>query len=138
MRGIKIVLGAMTLGSAAMVGGCSNGYGLGGGGLGYSNYDYNRPDPSYGGYYADRYYRDDPRYQPRRLSRNDRVYAGQDGRYYCRRSDGTTGLIVGGLAGGVLGTALRPGGSGLLGALLGGAAGAAAGEAIDRDNVQCR
>ncbi len=48
---------------------------------------------------------------------------------------------VGGLAGGVLGTALRPGGSGLLGAILGGAAGAAGGQAIDRsngNNVRCR
>jgi tetrahydromethanopterin S-methyltransferase subunit D len=38
----------------------------------------------------------------------------------------------------VLGTALRPGGSGLLGALLGGAGGAVAGQAIDRNNVRCR
>jgi hypothetical protein len=133
---------AMTLAlmsAAVMVSGCAD-YGMGGGmgGPRYSAYDWNRPDPAYGGYEADRYYRDDPRYQSRRLGRNDRVYAGRDGRYYCRRSDGTTGLIVGGLAGGVLGTALRPGGSGLLGALLGGAAGAAAGEAIDRRNVECR
>jgi outer membrane lipoprotein SlyB len=114
------------------------GGGLGGGGYGYSGYDYNRPDPAYGGYEADRYYRDDPRYQERRLGTNDRIYAGRDGRYYCRRNDGTTGLIVGGIAGGVLGTALRPGGSGLLGALLGGAGGAVAGQAIDKNNVRCR
>ena len=30
------------------------------------------------------------------LSANDRVYLGRDNRYYCRRSDGTTGLIIGG------------------------------------------
>ncbi|HCB76859.1 glycine zipper 2TM domain-containing protein [Sphingomonas yantingensis] len=141
MRGIKLALSGAALGGALLTAGCSD-YGLGGPRYadagGYSAYDYDRPDPSYGGYEADRYYRDDPRYQPRRLSRNDRVYAGRDGRYYCRRSDGTTGLIVGGLAGGVLGTAISPGGSGLLGALLGGAAGAAAGEAIDRNNVTCR
>ena len=104
----------------------------------YGRYDYDRPDPAYGGYDADRYYRDDARSRERRLSDRDRVYAGRDGRYYCRRSDGTTGLIVGGLAGGVLGTAIAPGGSGLLGALLGGAAGAAAGQAVDRNNVRCR
>ncbi len=141
MRGIKLTLAGAALGGALLTAGCSD-YGLGGPRYadagGYSAYDYDRPDPSYGGYEADRYYRDDPRYQPRRLSRNDRVYAGRDGRYYCRRSDGTTGLIVGGLAGGVLGTAISPGGSGLLGALLGGAAGAAAGEAVDRNNVTCR
>lgn len=106
---------------------------------GYSRYDYDRPDPAYGGYYADRYYRDDNRrYRERRLSDNDRIYAGQDGRYYCRRNDGTTGLIVGGIAGGALGAAIAPGRSGLLGALIGGVAGAAAGQAIDKNNVRCK
>lgn len=105
---------------------------------GYRSYDWNRPDPSYGGYYADRYYRDDPRYRERRLSRNERIYRGQNGQYYCRRNDGTTGLIVGGVAGGVLGNVIAPGGSGLLGTVLGAAAGAAAGRAIERDQVRCR
>lgn len=129
-----------TLAGAAMLAGCST---YGGGGYGYNGwgaYDYNRADPAYGGYYADRYYRDDARYRERQLGRNDRVYAGQDGRYYCRRNDGTTGLIVGGLAGGALGAAISPGGSGLLGALIGGAGGAALGQSIDRGGggVRCR
>lgn len=134
-----LVLGVVAAGVA--LGGCSqygDGYGLDPRYRGYANYDYDRPDPQYGNYYADRYYVDNPRYRERRLSSRDRVYYGQDGRYYCRRGDGTTGLVVGGIAGGVLGTAISPGGSGLLGALLGGAAGAAAGEAIDRRNVRCR
>lgn len=58
----KVALAA--IGAATMVSGCM-GTGLGGGhavgGYGYSGYDYNRPDPAYGGYEADRYYRDDPR-----------------------------------------------------------------------------
>ena len=61
----------------------------------YGNYDYNRPDPRQGGYYADNYYRTDRRYKERRLSSNDRVYRGRDNKYYCRRNDGSTGLIVG-------------------------------------------
>ena len=104
----------------------------------YRNYDYNRPDPQYGSYDADRYYVDNQRYRERRLNRNDRVYAGRDGRYYCRRSDGTTGLIVGGIAGGALGAAVTSGKSELLGVLLGAAAGAAVGNAVDKDNVRCR
>ncbi|KRB86936.1 hypothetical protein ASE00_07655 [Sphingomonas sp. Root710] len=103
----------------------------------YRNYDYNRPDPAYGGYDAGRYYREDRRYRERRLSRNDRIYRGQDGRYYCRRNDGTTGLIVGGIAGGVLGNVIAPGGSETLGTLLGAAGGALAGRAIDRD-AKCK
>ena len=72
-----------------------------------------------------------------RLGRGDRIYRGYDGRYYCRRSDGTTGLIVGALAGGLLGNALAPGHSATLGTLLGAGGGALIGQAIDRDNVEC-
>jgi uncharacterized protein YcfJ len=71
----------------------------------------------------------------RRLSRNDYVHRGSDGRYYCRRSDGTTGLVVGGLAGAALGGAI---GGDALGALLGGAGGAVLGNSIDRGEVRCR
>jgi uncharacterized protein YcfJ len=101
-------------------------------------YDHNRPDPAYGGYDAGRYYRENGARQERRLSRNERVYRGQDGRYYCRRSDGTTGLIVGAIAGGVLGNIIAPGGSETLGTILGAGAGALAGQAIDSRDVRCR
>ena len=104
----------------------------------YRNYDYNRPDPRYNGYHADRYHRDGPQYRERRLSRDDRIYRGQDGRYYCRRSDGTTGLIIGGIAGGVLGNIIAPGDSETLGTVLGAIAGAAIGREVDRDNVRCK
>ena len=70
------------------------------------------------------------------LSRDDRVYAGTDGRYYCKRNDGTTGLIVGGAAGGILGNVIDGGHSRIVGTLLGGAAGALAGKAIDQNNQQ--
>jgi hypothetical protein len=103
---------------------------------GYSTYDYNRPDPRYGGYYPERYYRQAPDYYV--VRRDDRIYRGQDGRYYCRRSDGTTGLVVGGAVGGTLGAIISPGGSEVLGALIGGAAGAALGQQVDRGEVRCR
>jgi hypothetical protein len=101
-------------------------------------YDHDRPDPSYNGYDASRYYRDGRSYRERRLADQDRLYRGHDGRYYCRRSDGTTGLIVGGIAGGLLGNAIAPGGSEMLGTILGAGAGALAGQAIDRNSVRCR
>jgi len=106
----------------------------------YSRYDYNRPDPRYGNYRADRYYIAGDQYQPRRLASDDRIYRGQDNRYYCRRDDGTTGLIIGGLAGGLLGNTIAPGGSKTLGTILGGGAGALLGRSIDRDGstVSCR
>ena len=65
------------------------------------------------------------------------TWRGNDGRYYCRRSDGTTGLIVGGALGGTLGAVIAPGGSEILGALIGGAAGAAIGQQVDRGEVRC-
>jgi hypothetical protein len=104
----------------------------------YRNYDYDRPEPGQTAYYADRYYRDDNSYQERSLARDERVYRGQDGRYYCRRSDGTTGLIVGGVAGGLFGNAISNGRSSTLGTLLGAAVGATVGASIDRNNVRCR
>lgn len=73
------------------------------------------------------------------LAQNHRAkeWRGRDGRTYCRRSNGTTGLIVGGVAGGLLGNALI-GGTG--GTLLGAAGGALGGRAIERggSNRRCR
>jgi hypothetical protein len=87
---------------------------------------------------AQYYRRDDRRYRPRRLGRDDRIYRGSDNRYYCRRDDGTTGLIIGGMAGGVLGNIIAPGGSKTLGAILGAGAGALIGRAIDDGDIVCR
>jgi len=99
-------------------------------------YDWNRPDPRYKGYYANRYYRGG--YAPIRVTRQTRIYRGADDRYYCRRSDGTTGLIVGAAIGGVIGDRLDRGRSSVLGAILGAAAGGAIGHDIDRGNLVCR
>ena len=116
---------------------------------GYDNGQYRQaPDRYNDGRYDDerdegdydpaRYYRTGPNYQERALSPEDRVYAGQDGRYYCRRSDGTTGLIVGAGAGGILGNVIDGGRSRTVGTLLGAAAGALAGRAIQQNQQQVR
>lgn len=102
-----------------------------------SRYNYNRPDPRFNGYYANNYYRAG-NYQPYQMRADDRVYRGNDNRYYCRRNDGTTGLIVGAIGGGVLGNALAPGGSKTIGSILGGSLGAILGKSIDGSNVTCR
>ena len=83
------------------------------------------------------YRRDDRRYRARRLGRNDRIYRGSDNRYYCKRDDGTTGLIVGGITGGVLGHVIAPGGSKTLGTIVGAGAGALIGRAIDDGDIVC-
>lgn len=84
------------------------------------------------------YYRDDPRYRERTLSASDQVYRGSDGRYYCRRSDGTAGLIIGGAAGGVLGNVIDGGRNRAAGTLIGGALGALFGREVERQQVRCR
>jgi hypothetical protein len=71
----------------------------------------------------------------RQLSREDYVHRGSDGRYYCNRSDGTTGLVVGALVGAALGGVI---GGDALGALVGAAGGAVLGTSIDRGQVHCR
>ena len=87
---------------------------------------------------ARHYWQDDRRYRPRRLGRHDRVYRGSDNRYYCKRDDGTTGLIVGAMAGGVLGTIIAPGESKVLGTIIGAGAGALIGRAVDDGDIVCR
>ncbi len=93
-----------------------------------------RYDPNYD---PSRYYRDGG-YQERVLAPSDRVYAGSDGRYYCKRSDGTTGLIVGAAGGGILGNVIDGGHSRTAGTLIGAAIGALAGRAVDQNNSQIR
>jgi hypothetical protein len=105
----------------------------------WRNYDHRNYEPGQGRYDAARYYRrDDGRYGVRRLGRNDRIYRGYDDQYYCRRDDGTTGLIVGAIAGGVLGHIIAPGGSKTLGTVIGAGGGALLGREIDRGDITCR
>lgn len=61
-----------------------------------------------------------------------REWRGRDGRTYCRKKDGTTGLIVGGVAGALVGRTIDSRGDRTLGTLLGAGAGALAGREIDR------
>jgi hypothetical protein len=102
-------------------------------------YGYDRPGRPGHGY--DRPGRDRPGYGHhrggRQINDGEYIYRDNDGRYYCKRDDGTTGTIVGALAGGVLGNIIAPGGSKTLGTILGGAGGALAGRAIDKNDVRC-
>lgn len=100
------------------------------------DYDWNRPDPRYRRYYADRYYRGG--YDPIPIHRHTRIYRGYDDRYYCRRDDGTTGLIIGATLGGVLGNTLARGESNVLATVLGAGAGGLLGREIDRGSLSCR
>ena len=93
-----------------------------------------RGGPGHRDWDAARAYHPEDHYD-RRLTRRDYIYRGHDGRYYCRRNDGTTGLVVGGVGGALLGGAI---GGDALGALVGGASGALLGSAIDRGQVHCR
>lgn len=65
------------------------------------------------------------------------VWEGRGGRVYCRRSNGTTGLIVGAGAGALLGRAIDTHGERTTGTILGAAAGALLGREATR-KVECR
>lgn len=99
---------------------------------GHRNRDYN----SYGNYgsgYNQRAYYDEP------VNQNTRTWQGEDGRYYCRRSNGTTGLVIGGAAGALLGREIAGrGGDRTLGAILGAAGGALLGRQVERGRSSCR
>lgn len=90
-----------------------------------------RNDYRNGGYYGEPVYAD------------TRIWRGDDGRSYCRRRDGTTGLIIGGAAGALIGReAAGRRGDRTVGAILGAAGGALLGRTIDRNGgsngYQCR
>ena len=97
--------------------------------------------------YEDRRY-DDRRYSDRGYDRrasydepvyrDTRVWRGNDGRTYCRKKDGTTGLIIGGAAGALLGREIDGGRNRTLGTILGAAAGALLGKEIAQGSNRCR
>ena len=77
--------------------------------------------------------------EPRRIHRGDYIWRdGRDGRYYCRRSNGTTGLIIGAAGGAFIGRGIDTRGERATGTILGAALGALLGREIDRGELRCR
>lgn len=92
-----------------------------------------RYDDNNRGYYRDQVNYGTPVYA------NTQVWQGRDGRNYCRRADGTTGLLIGAAVGGVVGHEVAGRrGDRTLGVILGAAGGALLGRAIDRGGARCR
>ena len=84
-----------------------------------------------------RVYDDQGRYiEPRPVSAGE-VWQGSDGRYYCRRGNGTTGLVIGAAGGALLGRAIDGGRHRTTGTILGAAAGALIGREVQR-SMKCR
>lgn len=85
--------------------------------------------------YANRYQRS---YYGEPVSRSTRVWRGRDGRVYCRKRNGTTGLIVGGALGALLGRELDQGYNRSTGTILGAAGGALLGREVAKGGGRCR
>src|SRR3954471_2306858 len=100
---------------------------------GYSNRYDNRYDNRY--YGQQRYQNYDRRYANQRYY-NQRTYNGGYYNHYGQRCSGSTGTIIGAIAGGLLGNQVAGRGERALGAIIGAGAGALAGRAIDRSD--CR
>jgi hypothetical protein len=71
-------------------------------------------------------------------SYHGKTWRGSDGRTYCRKSNGTTGLIVGGAGGALAGRAIAGRGSRTTGTVLGAAVGALIGRHVQRNVVSNR
>ena len=67
-----------------------------------------------------------------------KIWRDSDGRYRCKRPNGTTGLIVGAAGGALIGRAIDTRGERATGTIIGAAAGALIGRKIDRSRVKCR
>lgn len=65
-------------------------------------------------------------------------WRGDDGRYYCRRSNGTTGLLAGAVLGALLGRSIDRNGDRSTGTIIGAAAGALLGREVERGQSRCR
>ena len=76
--------------------------------------------------------------EPHRISSRDRVWRGRDGRYYCKRNNGTTGLVIGAVGGALVGRTIDTRGDRTVGTLLGAAGGALLGREIERSGSRCR
>ncbi len=96
--------------------------------------------PAHGKRAKDRSIYDDHGYyrEPRHITRESRMWRGDDGKYYCKRDNGTTGLVIGAGVGALAGHELAGRGDKTLGAILGGAVGAVIGREIDRGSLKCR
>lgn len=97
----------------------------------YERQDDRRYDQGY-----DRDYRQSRYDEP--VYRDTRIWRGNDGQYYCRRENGTTGLLIGAAVGGLIGNEVAGRGDRTLGAIIGAAGGAILGRSIDRSNSRCR
>ncbi|HYN46978.1 MAG TPA: glycine zipper 2TM domain-containing protein [Allosphingosinicella sp.] len=62
------------------------------------------------------------------------TWRGDDGRTYCRRRDGTTGLVIGAAAGALVGRAIDRRGDRAAGTIVGAVAGGLIGRQIERSN----
>lgn len=104
----------------------------------YERYDrYDRYD-DYRGHRERPYYMRYSRDWGEPVYRDTRIWRGRDGRYYCRKDNGTTGLLVGAGVGALIGHEVAGrNGDRTLGAILGGAAGALLGRTIDRSSTRC-
>lgn len=74
----------------------------------------------------------------RRTDNGIRYWRGQDGRHYCRRADGTVGLLAGAALGALLGRAIDTRGERTTGTILGAAAGALVGNELAKGPTRCR
>jgi uncharacterized protein YcfJ len=74
---------------------------------------------------------------PANASHRSGEWRGKDGRTYCRKSDGTVGIVVGGVAGALVGRAVDTHGDRAVGTIIGAGAGALLGREVARKR-RCR
>ena len=67
-----------------------------------------------------------------------KTWRDSSGRLRCKRSNGTTGLIVGAAGGALVGRAIDTHGERATGTIIGAAAGALLGREVERGRVRCR
>lgn len=125
LKEFSLAAAALAMGATAMVPATASA----------QRYHGDRYERAYGNAYQDGYNRNgyDDRYD--RRGYDNRTYRGDRGRYRNQRcNSGTTGTIIGAIAGGLLGRSIDSRGDRATGTILGAGGGALAGRAIGKSN----
>jgi outer membrane lipoprotein SlyB len=76
--------------------------------------------------------------QPQTITSSQQMWLDDNGEYRCKRANGTTGTVIGAVAGGVLGNVIAGRGSRTLGTIVGALGGAVVGRMIARGQAKCQ
>lgn len=75
---------------------------------------------------------------PQTMNEDDEVWKDENGQLRCKRKNGTTGLVIGAVVGGIFGNVIFGGDAKTVGTILGAVGGGLLGRSIERGDAKCQ